>query len=554
MIGRILGGVLLGLVVLGTALPALADGNLQNVQHIVIVMQENHSFDNYFGALPYVQGGPYHSARSFAFKGDADDDGVVSFGCDPDDHRCVDGLTCRKTATGDLQCFDSNPDDAGNRVFAFHDQRRCVAPDLDHSWFGTHREANFANPNHTLFDFLANGFVQQNDLTEQLDKGVETPTEDQTMNFYNQNELPFYYGVAQSFAVSDRYFSSVLGPTFPNRSYGLAATSFGHLTTSDVIAPPGGYRPIHGTIFDLMDAHGVTWADYFQDAPQGGSFRSFPSPVDPHAVPDPHFLPLVVFLAQAAGATTIAGHQIPPLPQVSFVDPNFGLLGLATENDEHPPTDIQRGQFFVSNVVNAIRNGPHWHDTVILVTYDEHGGSFDHVRPPRAPQGGQRTPDGVFPGQCEDLSHVPGSLQPGGGAECSTNFISPKTDNSVLDAETLCPALANNPTGPFPPQCAAFDQLGIRVPFLAISPFSKPHYVSHVTADHTSMLALIEKRFMDPDRDEDSDEVDRDRPHLTNRDLFASTLEDMFDFDHSPSFFTAVGTAAPPAVDCTPTK
>ena len=534
-------------------MPARAVGNLQNVQHIVILMQENHSFDNYFGALPYVRGGPYHPARSIAFNGDADDDGVFSFGCAPNDHRCVDGLTCRRTASGDLHCFDSHPDDGGRRVFAFHDPRRCVAPDLDHSWVGTHREGNFANPNRTLVDFLANGFVRQNDLTEQLDNGVETPIEDQTMNFYNQDELPFYYGLAQNFAISDRHFSSVLGPTFPNRSYGLAATSFGHLTTSDTFPPPGGYKPIHGTIFDLMDEHGVTWADYFQDAPQGASFRSFPTPVDPHAVPDPHFLPLTVFLAQAAGAPTL-----PPLPEVSFVDPNFGLLSRNAENDEHPPTDIQRGQAYVSSVINAIRNGPHWHDTIILLTYDEHGGFFDHVRPPRAPQGGQRTPDGVFPGQCEDLSNPPASEQPGGGFECSFNFISPTTDNSVLDAETLCPALANDPTGPFPPQCAAFDQLGIRVPFVAISPFSKPHYVSHVVSDHTSMLALIEKRFMmtgvhgDGDGDDDGDDVDPNRPHLTNRDLFASTLEDMFDFDRSPSLLTAVGSAAPPAVDCTP--
>ena len=93
------------------------------------------------------------------------------------------------------------------------------------------------------------------------------------------------------------------------------------------------YKPITGTIFDLMEKQGVTWADYFQDVPQGGSFRPFPSPIDPH------FLPLPVFLGQIAGSPAL-----PPLPQVSFVDPNLGVLGIARENDEHPPTDIQRGQ------------------------------------------------------------------------------------------------------------------------------------------------------------------------------------------------------------------
>src|SRR5438309_10613968 len=83
--------------------------------------------------------------------------------------------------------------------------------------------------------------------------------------------IPFYYSLAANFAVNDRYFSSVLGPTFPNRSYFMAATSFGHLTTNDTFPPPGGYKPITGTIFDLLDKGKISWADYFQDAPQGGS-------------------------------------------------------------------------------------------------------------------------------------------------------------------------------------------------------------------------------------------------------------------------------------------
>ncbi len=84
------------------------------------------------------------------------------------------------------------------------------------------------------------------------------------------------------------------------------------------------------------------------------------------------------------------------------------------------------------------------------------------------------------------------------------------------------------------------------MPFLAISPFSKPHYVSHSAGDHTSLLALIEKVFTT------TDDSDDQPPHLTRRDQHANTLEDMFDFDRSPSFSTAVGTAAPPAQDCTP--
>jgi phospholipase C len=351
------------------------------------------------------------------------------------------------------------------------------------------------------------------------------------MGFYNQNDIPFYYDLAQKFAIDDRYFASLLGPTFPNRSYLMAATSFGHLTSADTFPPPGGYRPITGTIFDLLNENGVSWADYFQDAPQGASFLPF------GLEGDPHFLPTSVFLGQAAGNPLFG-----PLPQVSFVDPNFGFFGIQLENDEHPPTDIQRGQAFVSQIVNAVRSGPKWQDSIIFITYDDHGGFYDHAKSPKAKQGGALTPDGIAPGQCADLSNPPASEQPGGGAECSSNFVS-AIDTSVVDAELLCPALAADPTGPYPLQCANFNQLGPRLPFIAVSPFSKSGYVSHSVGDHTSLLALIERRFLT---------INDVRLHLTNRDQFANPLEDLFDFNHSPSLDTPVGQAAPPATDCTP--
>ncbi len=232
------------------------------------------------------------------------------------------------------------------------------------------------------------------------------------------------------------------------------------------------------------------------------------------------------------------------MPQVSFLDPDFGLTGTALENDEHPPTDIQRGQAYVSDVVNTVRNGPHWKDSIIFITYDEHGGFYDHAKSPRARQGRALTPDGIAPGQCEDLSDPPASEQPGGGAECSYNFVS-TTDTSVADAEQLCPALASNPTGPYPADCANFNQLGIRVPLIAISPFSKPRYVSHTIGDHTSLLALIERRFLT---------INGVTQHLTKRDEHANPLEDIFDFEHSPSFDTTLNRAEPPADDCTPLR
>jgi phospholipase C len=351
------------------------------------------------------------------------------------------------------------------------------------------------------------------------------------MAFYTQNELPFYYDLAQKFAIGDRYFASVAGPGFPNRAYLMAGTSFGHVTADETFPPPGGYRPITGTIFDLFNVTGVSWANYFQDVAQAGSFL----PVS-QSSGDSHFLPLATFLSQVAGAPG-AG----PLPQVSFVDPDFGLSGRASENDERPPTDIQRGQAFVSRVVNAVRNGPYWRDSVIFITYDQHGGFYDHVAPPPALQGGMTTPDGIAPGQCADLSNPPLSQEPGWGAECWENPFKTRP-SSIVEAGLLCLAFNSNQTGPYPPWCATFDHLGVRVPFLVVSTFAKPRYVSHVTGDHTSILAFIERRFLTRDG--------QDPLYLTARDMNANTFNAMFDFDNSPSLNTAV-MQAPPGNDCT---
>jgi phospholipase C len=484
----------------GYAVAARADGDLNKVKHVIVLMQENHSFDNYFGVLPYVPGGRYHRGP-----------------CNANDHACVDGLDCeRQGAT--LACRNWNRDaDAqgtARKVFSFHSQNYCPGPDLNHEWPGSHQEANFNNPTKTLRQSPNDGFVRVNDATSQPDLGRESPTDDDTMGYYDQTDLPFYYSLAQTFAIGDRYFSSVIGPTFPNRAYGLAATSFGHLTTAEIVPPlvppPGGYKPITGTILDLLDARGIRWTNFFSDAPTTAIFRG----TDPT-----HLVPIEFFAA-------LANPKSCGLPPVSFVDPALGFDDPTIENDEHPPTDIRKGQFFVSQIVNTVRNSACWKDSIIFFTYDEHGGFYDHVAPAPAPQGGAPNPDGIDPGLCADAS-APGTEQPGKGQQCAV---------SMRDAKELCPAFT--PTGAYPTSCPNFDQLGFRVPFVAISPFSKPHYVSHVVADHTSMLAFLEKRFL---RD-----ASGAQPHLTLRDLHASTLEDLFDFDGAPSVNAAISTAPVP--------
>jgi len=505
----------LGAVVVASALlvgptPVRADGDLRKVNHIILMMQENHSFDNYFGALPYVPNSPYHAPK-----------GAGHQACAADDNTCVDGLSCKVSkATGTLACRNFNlgtPENRVTRVRAFHEQRYCTGPDLDHSWVGSHEEGNLRHPNDMLRVSPNNGFVRVNAQTE---APVQARDND-TMGYYTDVDLPFYYGLAETFAISDRYFASVIGPTLPNRAYFVAGTSFGHLTTDEIITS-GGYKPITGTIYDRLDAAGVSWVDYFSDLPYSLIFATSPG----------HTKPVAEFASDAAAGT---------LPAVAFIDPSAlvdqNINGHRYETDEHPPNDIRAGQYFVSTVISALRNSPSWNDSVLFLTYDEHGGFYDHVAPPPAAQGdggnthgghgrrqsGALTPDGIAPGQCADASNPPASEQPGGGVTCHIS--------QTVDAPGLCPAFT--PTGPYPAGCATFDQLGFRLPLIAVSPFAKPRYVSHTTGSHTSLLALVEKRFsLDP---------------LTGRDADSNDLEDMFDFDNAPSATAPVGTAPLPA-------
>lgn len=454
----------------GPAPISQAAAGLGRVGHIIILMQENHSFDSYLGVLPYVPGSPYHPP---ARPGGP---------CDPGDHLCVDGLTCAARGRR-LKCTNSNPAArAGAAVRVFHERKYCTS-NPHHGWVAAHREANYEDPNSPLA--LNDGFARVNRAD---------PT---TMGYFTRADLPYYYALAGTFAISDREFSALIGPTLPNRMYAMAATSFGHLSTDfiDNTPPaPSGYKPITGTIFDLLDRHRVGWTEYFQPGnhmtpprPYGRLFR------DPAS---PNFRPLKEFFTQAA-----AGRLAP----VVFID---------LAQHEHPPLDIRRGEFDVARVVSALRASPEWADSVLLITYDENGGFYDHVLPPAVPP-----PDGIAPGECADLSNPPASKLPGGGAHCVA---------SHLAQWDLCRRAR---LGEW---CADFIRDGFRVPLIVVSPFARPHYVSHVARDHTAILDLIEQRFLGGD-------------HLTARDAAQSSLVEMLDFTAAPSASANVPSSIAPA-------
>ncbi|MFI4974616.1 MAG: phospholipase C [Caulobacterales bacterium] len=516
-------GAVLALGWFGAAGPALAakpDSGLAKLNHIIVIFLENRSFDHYFGALPYAPGSPYHQGRP----------------CADDDHACVDGLHCKADASGAPVCDDWNAHADGRKVFMLHADTRCIAPDLDHEWQGSHRDVNFAHPEKALTEPLMDGFVEQNDIMAPDTHRTGPAEGGRAMTFYDQADIPFYYDLAEKFAISDRYFSSVLGASDPNHAFHLAGSFFGHITDEEVGPPrPDGYKPVQGTIYDLLTAAKVDWAESYQDIPEGAAYLRFVSTTN-DSLNDAHFIHHQDLLDRLKGK-----EGAKPLPSVVWVNARIGYFDDgATTNNEHPSSDIQRGQAWVSQLVAALRGGPYWKDSAVLITYDEGGGFYDHVAPPAAPQGGGRTPDGIEPGACADASNLPDSGKPGHGADCFFERKNGTTHDEILG---LCPQY--DLAKPYPADCPDFDQLGFRVPLMVISPFAKQAYVSHQLADHTSMLALIEKRFLTG--------PDGKTPHLTARDQYAWTLEDMFDFKAALNLETVLAPQAPPpAVDCTP--
>jgi phospholipase C len=246
------------------------------------------------------------------------------------------------------------------------------------------------------------------------------PAGRRAMGYYDRDQIPYYYALANTFAIGDRYFSSVLSQTFPNRFYLAAGTSFGHIRNDIAIFP-------QRTVFREMDQASppVSWKLYVTSF----SFFQLFTDVQQHAS---NVVPISQYYVDAANGT---------LPQVAFVESDpFGSVN--QESDEHPPANVQVGQRFTHDVISALMRSPNWASSAMFLTYDEHGGFYDHVSPPAAP-----APD-----------DIPPMLGPG-----------------------------DTPAG--------FDRYGVRVPAIVVSPFAKAHYVSHVVYDHTSILRFIETRF-----------------------------------------------------------
>src|SRR5258706_3708050 len=236
------------------------------IDHVLLLMQENRSFDHYLSRLPLT------------------------------------GVTDVDVATRDL----SNPDPLTRQsIFFYHATDLCFA-DIPHSWADEHLDWNLG---------LNDGFVRQ-----------ANPGGSRAMSYYDEFDLPFYYALATSFAISDRYFCAMLGETLPNRLYFYAASSFGMVKN-------GPLQEIHPAIFDLLNQRHISWKVYSTNAPPSVIFLNvYSANLD-------KFVPIDDFYADAAAGT---------LPSVAWIDGKYG--GGPNQPSEHPPADFQVGQRFTYDV------------------------------------------------------------------------------------------------------------------------------------------------------------------------------------------------------------
>jgi phospholipase C len=357
--------------------------NLDKVDHIVVLMMENRSFDHMLGYL--------------ALEGRADVDG--------------------------LQAGFAN-EYQGRTYPVHHLPSTAVAVDPDHSADAVDLQ---------LGGGKMDGFVASYAATLASRGGVEDPGA--VMGYYDGADVPVYDHLAEEFVVCDRWFSSVPGATWPNRLYALCGRAARSRDDLPLNMPPIYNQP---SFVRHLNAHDVSWRWYSFDP---GTLRLADATFKlGHHDRYAHFtktglnwktkyevrigLKAASFLEDAAQGT---------LPSVSWIDPAFtngNMLGFRP-NDDHAPGDIRDGQDLVLAVYHALATGPLWQKTLLIIFYDEHGGFFDHVPPPEAPD-----------------------------------------DDPEM-----------------------FGRYGVRIPALIVSPWVAPRFVSKTLYDHTSVMKTILLRF-----------------------------------------------------------
>ncbi|HYY70622.1 MAG TPA: alkaline phosphatase family protein [Terriglobales bacterium] len=403
-----------------------AASNGSPIKHIIFMLQENRSFDSYFGQL-----GPYRASRLQQ----------MGISASPSD---VDGIPANVVLTNHH---------TGAQVSPFHYRTVCTE-NLSPSWNESHHDValkggDSAWPKTTTFTASSFGMKNFLDTTGSVPQKYD-PNGTRAMGYYDQTDLPYYYELATQFATSDRWYSPLLANTIPNRMYLFTGTSFGHVRPDDNLKPAGGWT--QPTIFRMLNQAGVSWRYYYQDS--SVFLADFSDWNDPTISGKTYKISNWFSLLSQPNADSL-------LPQVVFIE-RAGQTGL----DEHPLNNVQTGAADVQNIIAALMNSPAWASSVFIWSFDEAGGLYDHVPPFQ-----EVLPDNIAP------ILRPGDIQ------------------------------------------ATFNLSGMRVPLIVTSPYAKPHLVSHINRDYTSILKFIEKTF--------------NVPSLTARDAAADDMSEFFDFTHA---------------------
>ncbi|MGA8332756.1 MAG: alkaline phosphatase family protein [Mycobacterium sp.] len=312
-----------------------AANQLKSVEHVVVLVLENRSFDHMLGFL-YADSGNVSPATRQPFEG-------------------LTGKESNADATGAAVPVSALTTTRPNVYFT-------PGADPGEGFVATNEQlfGEISPPNGT--PATNNGFVT--DFAATL-KGVDahrpiisgTKASD-IMEVFTPGLLPVLSGLARGFAVCDHWYSSVPTETFPNRAFLCAATSQGHMDDSTS-------KYTSQSIFGLLSAHDLAWSIYGYTSPPLTRLN-FPDTTD---APESHFGVFKDFQAAAAAGT---------LGAYTFLEPSWGSSG----NSQHPNYDVALGEQLIHDVYYALRNGPAWNQTLLIITYDEHGGCYDHVAPP----------------------------------------------------------------------------------------------------------------------------------------------------------------------------
>lgn len=384
------------------------------IKTIVVVVMENRSFDHILGWLK--------SSR-------------------PD----IDGLTGRESNRL------STSDPSSPEIFVSNDAV-FIDSDPGHS-FQAIREQIFGSADTSLNPAPMNGFAQE---AASMGEGMALTV----MSGFAPENVPIYTALANEFAVFDRWFASVPASTQPNRFYVHSATSHGAMSNVR-------HDLVHGfpqkTIFDSLNDEGLTFGIYYQNIPATFFFKSLRK--------------IKNILKFHNYKYTFKLHaKLGKLPNYVVIEQRYFDCELLPANDDHPSHDVARGQNFVKEVYETLRSSPQWNETALLITYDEHGGFYDHVP---TPVEGVPSPDGI--------------------------------------------------TGP-DPYYFKFDRLGVRVPTFLISPWIEKGTVIHEPQgptktskfEHSSIPATVKKLF------------NMNSNFLTKRDAWAGTFERYFSLRKTP--------------------